>query len=273
MMSKDCIKLSKSIWHARKTDSYVVNLGANKVFAFPNREDAERFLKDINETRYQHKVVRFKVMMAEKDEKLLAKIKPWPINLMERHDLDCDPSVAEASIDCGNLTERERECARRHLVEGEPLRSIAQTQGVTYERIGQIVAKAERKMVWWIREYPKREQAIARRNEEAQFRERLLEQRERMIQTLKETGNIPEEAYKAFGIENRREAPEMGIEDIELSVRSYNCLRRAGIASLKDLTSKTEDEMMKVRNLGKKSLKEIKDKLSEYGLGFREKTE
>lgn len=60
------------------------------------------------------------------------------------------------------------------------------------------------------------------------------------------------------------------IEDLDLSVRSYNCLKRAGIANVLELTQKTELEMMKVRNLGKKSLKEVKDKLEEKGLSFKE---
>ena len=53
----------------------------------------------------------------------------------------------------------------------------------------------------------------------------------------------------------------MMIEDLDLSVRSYNCLKRAGIQTVEELTQKTEDEMMRVRNLGKKSLKEVKDKI------------
>jgi len=61
----------------------------------------------------------------------------------------------------------------------------------------------------------------------------------------------------------------MMIEDLDLSVRSYNCLKRAGIQTVDELTQKTEDEMMRVRNLGKKSLKEVKDKLIELGLGFK----
>ena len=60
------------------------------------------------------------------------------------------------------------------------------------------------------------------------------------------------------------------IEDLDLSVRSYNCLKRAGISTVMDLTEKTEEEMMKVKNLGKKSLKEIKEKLAALGLSFRD---
>lgn len=61
----------------------------------------------------------------------------------------------------------------------------------------------------------------------------------------------------------------MMIEDLDLSVRSYNCLKRAGIQTVEELLQKTEDEMMRVRNLGKKSLKEVKEKVYELGLSFR----
>ena len=60
----------------------------------------------------------------------------------------------------------------------------------------------------------------------------------------------------------------MSIEDLELSVRSFNCLKRAGISTVEDLTNKTEAEMMKVRNLGKKSLDEVTNKLHILGLDF-----
>ena len=62
---------------------------------------------------------------------------------------------------------------------------------------------------------------------------------------------------------------EMPIEELELSVRSYNCLKRAGISTVKELCDKTSDDMMKVRNLGRKSLEEVLQKLSDLGLGLR----
>lgn len=62
---------------------------------------------------------------------------------------------------------------------------------------------------------------------------------------------------------------DMTIEELDLSVRSYNCLKRAGIQTVQDLAAKSEDDMIKVRNLGKKSLKEVKEKLVELGLGFK----
>ena len=62
---------------------------------------------------------------------------------------------------------------------------------------------------------------------------------------------------------------DMTIEELDLSVRTYNCLKRAGIQTVQDLAAKSEDDMIKVRNLGKKSLKEVKEKLVELGLGFK----
>ncbi|MEE6656958.1 DNA-directed RNA polymerase subunit alpha [Pediococcus acidilactici] len=62
---------------------------------------------------------------------------------------------------------------------------------------------------------------------------------------------------------------EMTIEELDLSVRSYNCLKRAGINSVQELTDRTEAQMMKVRNLGRKSLVEIQEKLNALGLSFR----
>ena len=63
---------------------------------------------------------------------------------------------------------------------------------------------------------------------------------------------------------------ETSIDDLDFSVRAYNCLKRAGVNTLGDLTAKSELEMMKVRNLGKKSLREVMEKVKEMGLKFRE---
>ncbi|GLY12760.1 DNA-directed RNA polymerase subunit alpha [Bacillus badius] len=62
---------------------------------------------------------------------------------------------------------------------------------------------------------------------------------------------------------------EMTIEELDLSVRSYNCLKRAGINTVQELANKSEEDMMKVRNLGRKSLEEVKAKLDELGLGLK----
>ena len=65
-------------------------------------------------------------------------------------------------------------------------------------------------------------------------------------------------------------ALETSIEDLDFSVRAYNCLKRAGIHTLQDLVNKSESDMMKIRNLGKKSLKEVLDKIKDMGLVLRD---
>ncbi len=73
--------------------------------------------------------------------------------------------------------------------------------------------------------------------------------------------------------EKKNKILEMTIEELDLSVRSYNCLKRAGINTVEELIQRNEDEMMKVRNLGKKSLEEVINKLSELGLSLRKSDE
>ena len=69
--------------------------------------------------------------------------------------------------------------------------------------------------------------------------------------------------------DSKEKTLEMTIEELDLSVRSFNCLKRAGINTVEDLTNKTEDEMMKVRNLGRKSLEEVFQKLNELGFALK----
>lgn len=73
--------------------------------------------------------------------------------------------------------------------------------------------------------------------------------------------------------EKKNRLLEMPIEDLDLSVRSYNCLKRAGINTVEELVQRDEEEMIKVRNLGKKSLEEVKQKLAELGLALRKSGE
>lgn len=71
------------------------------------------------------------------------------------------------------------------------------------------------------------------------------------------------------GEDKKEKVLELSIEELDLSVRSYNCLKRAGINTVEDLANKTEDDMMKVRNLGRKSLDEVLNKMAELDLSLR----
>lgn len=83
----------------------------------------------------------------------------------------------------------------------------------------------------------------------------------------------PEEVVQEEEAPVQPAAGSMSIDDLDLSVRSNNCLRRAGISTVEELTQKTEEDMMKVRNLGRKSLEEVKKKLADLGLGLRNSEE
>ena len=90
---------------------------------------------------------------------------------------------------------------------------------------------------------------------------------------LTEEEEVEESGFTEVEENDTAKVMEMTIEDLDLSVRSYNCLKRAYINTVADLTAKTEEEMMKVRNLGRKSLEEVKKKLQELDLSLRKEEE
>ena len=95
-----------------------------------------------------------------------------------------------------------------------------------------------------------------------------------MIEHLEVVVELSEKAFDTdYMIEteddNQNRKLEMTIDELDLSVRSYNCLKRAGLNTVAELAAKSEEDMIKVRNLGRKSLKEIKEKLEALGLGFK----
>lgn len=98
---------------------------------------------------------------------------------------------------------------------------------------------------------------------------KILDDHLSLFMNIEESINEMDSVIKENNTEAQNKGLVMMIEDLDLSVRSYNCLKRAGIQTVEELTMRTEDEMMRVRNLGKKSLKEVKDKLLDLGLNFK----
>jgi DNA-directed RNA polymerase subunit alpha len=98
---------------------------------------------------------------------------------------------------------------------------------------------------------------------------KIMEEHIRMFVSLSDVGNIG--ILVPAPMDGITKILEMTIEDMDLTVRSYNCLKRAGIHTVEDLTKKTEEDMLKVRNLGKKSLDEVIYKLESYGLKLMDK--
>ena len=93
--------------------------------------------------------------------------------------------------------------------------------------------------------------------------QRNKKQKEEFLEAMNQADAIITEAVYS---NEKEKVLEMSIDELELSVRSYNCLKRAGINTVEELCNKTSDDMMKVRNLGRKSLEEVLAKLKELGL-------
>lgn len=144
------------------------------------------------------------------------------------------------------LTERERRILGFRYKDGLIYEEIGKRECVTRERIRQICAKALRKLRHPYRlDYLKYgvSGVIARKTKSA--RKAAL-------------ASLP-----------KPDIPGMTLEELDLSMRSYNCLKRAGINSLRELSEMTYDQLCNVRNLGKKSAKDISDMLTRHGLSFR----
>ena len=102
---------------------------------------------------------------------------------------------------------------------------------------------------------------------------RIMSEHLALFIDLAEPQDISDEVWKGDETESREKILNMTIEELDLSVRSFNCLKRAGINTVDDLINKSPDEMMRVRNLGKKSLEEVIVKLQSYGLNFMDEKE
>lgn len=161
--------------------------------------------------------------------------------------------------------------ANKKLLEGVKLNTIAMDSNfspierVNYEvedaRVGQDDSYDKLTMEIWTNGSMKPEESIA-------LASRILIEH---FDILTKLDDIADETglMKQNVDDSKTKALEMSIDELEFSVRAYNCLKRANINTLQDLTQKSENEMMKIRNLGKKSLKEVIDKVKEMGFSFR----
>lgn len=164
------------------------------------------------------------------------------------------------------LSERERKVIFMRYHDKKNLDEVATEFNVTRERIRQIQNKALRKlmhprrsMYWYLDTVDKR---IEKEKELSECKLLCIKLRERLKSY--ETN----EAIK--DIVNDLKERSMSIDNLDLSVRSYNCLKRKGVKTIDDLVQLTEDDLMHIRNLGRKSYLEILSKLEERGLSLKE---
>lgn len=128
-------------------------------------------------------------------------------------------------------------------------------------RVGQVTDYDKLILEVWTNGTIKPDEAIS-------FGAKIISEHLKLFITLTEhVGNVEIMVEKEE--DKKEKVLEMTIEELDLSVRSFNCLKRAGINTVEELTQRTEEDMMKVRNLGKKSLEEVQQKLEALGLGLK----
>lgn len=188
-----------------------------------------------------------------------------PLELME----PVSVATALAIMEAARLTEREQRVILLRYLDGLDLVETGKRFGVTRERIRQVEAKAIRKMLrpscreilrkgfyrWTLDEIEHRAESIAV-EKIMEFKRAWAEEHNDEPVTAEETVDSGD------SILNRP------IECLDMSVRSYNCLKRANIDTVRDLTERTRDSIMYIRNLGRKSFEEVERKLNDLGLAF-----
>ncbi len=168
------------------------------------------------------------------------------------------------------LTEREQDILRQRYGEKMTLRAIGQIHGVGQERIRQIIARALRRL-----RHPSRVNmfkavplaAMVEQNIKYQKLSREYELLATAFEMLTAKKADPEVVVTLAELAVTMQTP---ISDLGLSVRSFNCLKRAGKNTLRDIAEMTEDDLLQIRNLGRKSAEEIIGKIKSYGLDLRQ---
>jgi DNA-directed RNA polymerase subunit alpha len=129
-------------------------------------------------------------------------------------------------------------------------------------RVGHVIDKGRLNLEVWT-------DGSMKANEAVSLAAKVLIEHFSLFLDLAEGVNEGESILADKDVDEREKVLDMTIEDLDLSVRSFNCLKRAGIHTVEDLTNKSEEDMMKVRNLGRKSLEEVIAKLASFGFALK----
>lgn len=182
--------------------------------------------------------------------------------------LDSDGKLyIEITVDSGrgyvSLTKNKRDNQPINTIPVDSIYTPAKRVNFTVEntRVGQITDYDKLTLEIWTNGTIKPDEAIG-------LSAKILIEHFKLFMTLTDHANNVEIMVEKEE-DKKEKVLEMTIEELDLSVRSYNCLKRAGINTVQELTQRSMDDMMKVRNLGKKSLEEVEQKLAALGLGLR----
>lgn len=271
-------KVGRNIYHNKKTGNYMVNVGKMKLYVFPTLQEAEEFSRAIQEEAFRFKKEEAISLMRKEEDEAISKLvgKAYPFNAMEAAKLpeDADDQLFLKCLE--QLTERERSIIEKHFAHDMFCEDIANEYHLTRQRVHQIIAISLTRVGKWM----KYANELEERKKHSELLEKdfedLKKRREQLVQRFYETGIYDEDMEIEFGkVLSKHRAKSVGslttsIEDLDLTIRTHNCLVRAGYENLGDIVSKTADEVAKIRNLGKKSFKELETKLAEYGLTFKQ---
>lgn len=262
-------------WGIKYVDKYIreANNNATKGYlVFINRHDLkvnQRFETLEKAIAFRDEALRLCEAKRLQEVKVQLKFDEYPVNLIKALDFDLEEVIdhfeerLQKLIDKGILTDREEKVIFGIYKENKTLLETGKMFGVTRERVRQIQWKALRKLKYRRNYFEVGEYAY---KEELAKKDYLSYLEEKRKEWDYESAKAYIEAYEQQLSEEQRKALERDLEDLDLSTRSYNCLRRANIRTIKELISKTEDELFKIRNMGRKSAKEIIDKLDSLGL-------
>ena len=248
---------------------------------FPTLEDAIKYRDETQAERLRFKTMRENNAIREKEKALLAKFSAdeYPHNILKAIECEEYEKFYQSVFD-NCLNDREKDIVTRFYEGKETLQEIGKSYGVTKERIRQICVKAQSKIRNGLYLAKRQMEHEFRRREWQESNEKLEQWREKIFAEFQKTHEYNEDMIATFGMitlsnvtaknDEGKTVADIPLEEMDLSIRSYNCLKRAGIKTMFQILDKTYDDMLHVRNLGKKSLKEIIAKLAEKGLSLRE---
>ena len=202
-------------------------------------------------------------------------VKEWPYNLIEALEFNIDSTIEHFIerydyIASHYLTEREHNIIQERYKYQKTLEEIGKAWLITRERARQLLVKALRKT--------KRHQRYFELGEYANLQRKAQEEYQAYIEAKKKEWDY--ESAKAYIAEYEAEYQKsdayklaQSIDDLDFSVRTYNCLARAGIRTIAELLERDTEDLMKLRNLGRKSLREIIKKMEEAGYPIKEADE
>ena len=263
-------KIEKNIRYNKGTDTYYVQFTFSPtndahLRGFPTLEDARKYRDAINAEKLKYKLEKDLAIIRNREIQEIKNFMPYPYSAFEAAHLSEDV-VDNYYVDNFEdvvskiCSEKEADCIILFFKDNYTLERLGKKYDVSRERIRQIIAVGLKKFAHCARTYEARRQAEADLADRHAFRAQLIEE-------YKKNGVITPEMNFEFGaLMIGTYQYDSSIEELGLSVRTYNSLRRGGIRTVSDLTSHTERELLQIRTMGKKSVREIRNKLEEIGL-------